>query len=82
MNQVFLVYKTDVQHSYASRDIIGIATTHAIACFLCQYQAKKEGFKIPINSDQWHNLFNLKQTQGYKGEGEFQFEAVNTDILL
>lgn len=77
---MYLVYKTDAHHSYVSRDIIGLATSPKTAVDICHAQAKKEGNKI--TGDQLHNLVNLKQTQGYKGEGEFQFEHVKTDTLL
>ncbi len=80
MDEIFLVYKTDVWHSYASRDLIGVATSQKMAVVLCQYKANKEGKKI--KGDQLFNLENIKQTQGYKGEGEFMYEAVNTDTLL
>lgn len=77
--EMFIVYKTDSWHSYASRDIIGVATSPAIAVSICKAQAKKEG--RAIDKDQLFNLKNLKQTQGYS-EGEFQFEPVETDTLL
>lgn len=80
MTQIFLVYKTDAHHSYASRDIIGVCTTPLKAIKVCKAQAKKEGCKI--EKDQLFNLQNIKQTQGYYGEGEFQFEAVNKNELL
>lgn len=73
MKQVFAVYKTDNWHSYASRDIIGIATTERKAIQICKWQATKEGCKI--SKDELFNLGNLKQTQGYSGEGEFQYES-------
>lgn len=80
MNSVFVVYKTDAHHSYASRDVIGIATTPEAAVKICQQQAHKE--HETIDNEQYHNLCNLKQTQGYSGEGEFQFEEIVTDTLL
>lgn len=80
MKNVFVVYKTDAHHSYASRDIIGIATLDSYAIMICQQQAKKEGNKI--EGHQLWNLQHLKQTQGYEGEGEFQFESVAVDRLL
>jgi hypothetical protein len=80
MDQIFLVYKTDTWHSYKSRDIIGVATSEENAVSICQEQAKKEGEEIS-EQELW-NLQNLKQTQGYQGEGEFQFEAIITDTLL
>lgn len=80
MNTVFIVYKTDVHHSYASRDVIGIATSEQSAIAICKAQAQKEGGRIS-KEDFW-NLKNLKQTQGYAGEGEFHFEEMTTDTLL
>lgn len=80
MKKVFLVYKTDTLHSYASRDIIGIATDEVYAVGICRDQAKKEGEKL--DSEDLFMLNNFKQTQGYKGEGEFQFEEVLTNKLL
>lgn len=77
---VFLVYKTDPWHSYKSRDIIGAATTKINAILICKKQAKKEGHKIST-TELW-NLNNIKQTQGYSGEGEFQYEELETDVLL
>lgn len=80
MDNVFLVYKTDVAHSYQSRDIIGVATSPEMAVAICLKQAKKENEEIS-DMELW-NLGNLKQTQGYSGKGEFQFEPVNVDVLL
>lgn len=79
MNTVYVVYKTDSQHSYASRDIIGVATSHKMAISICRQQAKKEHRKI--NEEQLFNLNNIKQTQGYS-DGEFQFEEMKKDILI
>lgn len=80
MKKVFVVYKTDAQHSYASRDVIAITDNYTHVEFLCQEQAKKEGDSI--DKEQLWNLQNLKQTQGYSGEGEFQYEEVTLNVLL
>lgn len=80
MGSLFLVYRTDNWHSYASRDLIGCATTFTTAINICKQQAKKEGYKI--DSDELFNLNNLKQTQGYAGEGEFQIEEIAKNVLL
>jgi len=50
------------------------------AISICKKQAKKEGNKI--SSNELFNLNNIKQTQGYDGEGEFQFQEVQKNILL
>jgi len=77
---IILVYKTDAVHSYASRDLIGAATSPEDAYTLCCEQAMCEGNEL--DDDQLFNLQNIKQTQGYSGEGEFQFEEIETDVLL
>ena len=86
MTQVYIIYKTDAQHSYNSRDIIGIASdeheeiARITAIEICEQQAEKEGNFITI--EQLFNLNNYKQTQNYSGDGEFQFEAIETNKLL
>lgn len=82
MENVFVVYKTDAHHSYASRDIIGIATNEYQAISICANQARKEGFYFKKGSSALWELENLKQTQSYKGEGEFQYESVELNKLL
>jgi hypothetical protein len=77
---MYLIYKTDTWHSYASRDLIGVATRQSIAIKICKEQAKKEGCKI--DKEQLFNLNNIKQTQGYEGEGEFHYEEVETNKLI
>lgn len=77
---MYLVYKTDNLHSFASRDVIGVATLKEQAIYLCTQKAKKEG--NIIDKDQSWNLYNLNQTQGYSGNGEFDIEQVETNKLL
>jgi len=80
MNSIFLIYKTDVHHSYASRDLIGVGTTKRMAIKLCREQAKKE--HQTFSEDDLYNLENISQTQGYEGGGEFHFEEVNVGVIL
>lgn len=80
MESVITVYKTDAMHSYASRDLIGIATDYAKALTICREQAKKERCKI--EEDQVFNLMQIKQTQGYGGEGEFVLERLDLNTLF
>lgn len=80
MAQVFLVYKTDNLHSYASRDIIGIATDKNLAIAIISEKCRKESEEL--SSEQRYNLSNIFQTQGFSGEGEFQFESVQLNTLL
>ena len=78
---IFLVYKTDAWHSYASRDLIGVGTNLNNAIKLCKKQAKKDNVKI--DSDQLFNLNNLKQTQGLNDcEFEFVIESIEKNVLI
>lgn len=77
---MYLIYKTDCHHSYASRDLIGITGNKKTVLKLIKQQVKKEGEKL--DSDQLFNLENISQTQGYEGKGEFHFEEVETNKLL
>ena len=80
METIFAVYKTDNWHSYESRDLIGIASDFSFAQLLCFEQAKKEGYEI--KGDELYNLANLKQTQGYEGDGGFMFESITLNELI
>jgi len=80
MEAIFLVYKTDNQHSFKSRDIIGAVDSADEVINICQLQAKKEG--CVITSDQLFNVNNYHQTQGYEGAGEFATERVILNTLL
>jgi hypothetical protein len=77
---MYLVYKTDTWHSYDSRDIIGVCTSLESVYDIVNQQAEKEGESL--SEAERFNLVNLKQTQGYSGEGEFQFEEFEEDVLL
>ena len=80
MKHVFVVYKTDNWHSYASRDVIGIATTQVKAIQICKRRAAKENKRI--SKEELFNLGAIKQTQGYGGEGEFHFEEITTNRMI
>ncbi|AFM54780.1 hypothetical protein B620_gp02 [Croceibacter phage P2559S] len=77
---MYLVYKSDNQHSYQSLDLIAVATTKAHAIQLICNQASNEN-EI-ISDDDNYNLNNIKQTQGYAGDGEFLFSEIETNTLL
>ena len=80
MSQIFVVYKTDSWHSYASRDIISICTTQSHVMRIIREKVKKESAKL--DKDQVFNLQHYKQTQGYTGEGEFQYEEFDKNTLV
>ena len=77
---IYIVYKTDKNHSYASREIIGVATSENKAISICRQQVKKEGDKI--DKEQLCHLLKMNQTQGYSGEGEFQLGEFESNKLL
>jgi len=77
---MIVVYRTDVHHSYQSRDLIGITSDQYTAIDIIEQQVKKDGEKL--SEDDLYNLNHIKQTQKYNGEGEFMFEYVETDVLL
>ncbi|HTN09214.1 hypothetical protein [Agriterribacter sp.] len=77
---MFLLYKTDTWHSYASRDLLAVCTTKPQVLRLCRLQALKEN--ETLTSDDIFNLHTICQTQGYTGEGEFHFEEVKVNTLL
>lgn len=78
--EVWMVYKTDPWHSYASRDLLGVGTSKANAIELVNQQVKKEG--ETLSEDEAFNIQNINQTQGYSGEGEFHMEQVSVNTLL
>ena len=80
MDSIYVVYQTDARHSYTSRDIIGIATTHPEAVTLIEKHIERSG--ETLSEEQFFNLNNIMQTQGFEGEGEYQFEKLDTNTLL
>lgn len=79
--ETWLVYHTDDHHSYKSRDLIGVGENKAIAIRLILDHAKNKNGK-KINKTQLANLKQLKQTQRYKGNGEYVIEKVIKNRLL
>ena len=77
---MYLVFKTDNWHTHASKDLIGICSGKEVVEEVVAECAKKENGKV--SDDDWFNLFNINQTQGYEGEGEFVVEEVETDTYL
>jgi len=80
MDKVYLVYKTDAHHSYNSRELIGVATTPESAIVIIVDNTIQDGGSI--NQEQLEQLRTIKQTQGYDGNGEFQYEEIETDVHL
>lgn len=77
---MILVYKTDCHHSYASRDIIAICSSKRIAMMLIKRKVKLEGEKL--SEYDLRHLNNINQTQGYEGEGEFDMEEIDKNVLI
>jgi len=76
---VYIVYKTDAWHSYASRDMLGVGTTKSNALKIVRQQVKKQGAKL--SKDDLYNLEHINQTQNYGSEGEFVIEPLETNKL-
>lgn len=69
---MYLVYTTDFNHSYSSRDLIGACTSFTQVMKVIRSRAQIEGVKL--NEDDIYNLNHIKQTQGYDGSFEFDYE--------
>ena len=80
MNKVFLVYKTDEHHSYASRELIGIGTSKEDAILIIVEYTHH--FAGNITQELLEQLRTIKQTQGFNDVGEFQYEEVKTNTFL
>ncbi len=76
---VFIVYKTDVWHTHASKVFLGVGTSLEEGIKICKKQARKEGKRI--STDQLELLSRVSQTQGYHGAWEFYMEEWETNIL-
>ncbi|MGN6440204.1 MAG: hypothetical protein ACTHMM_27000 [Agriterribacter sp.] len=77
---MYIVYKTDVHHTYKSRDMIAICTSKKYLMRAIKKQVEKEDSKL--DPDQLYNLEHIQQTQGYDGPGEFVYEKVSANTLL
>ena len=80
MNNIILVYKTDFQHSYASRDLIGICYTEKTPLDIVKEHIEKNGYPKLDDKQAW-NLMNITQTQGYE-ECEYDTESQELDTLI
>jgi len=79
-SETWLCYTTDMQHSYKSRDLIGVCDNKATAAAICQEHAKKGGELI--SHEQLQNLMNIQQTQWHDGENEYVIEKVKRNSLF
>ena len=75
----FIVFTCDNWHTNGSKDIIAVCSNLKNAIKIIKKQAKKDGQKI--SADDLYNLNNIKQTQGYEGEGEFLIEEYEQNTL-
>jgi hypothetical protein len=60
--------------------LIGASADLQGAIALCRMKAEKEGESF--DSNQEYSINNIKQTQGYSGEGEFYIDQINLDELI
>ena len=82
MKPVYLVFKTDYNHTHQSRELIGIATNTDIVLRIIKERVKKDGGKLP--AEQIELLKTIKQTQcgstdadQYSGEFLYELQPVN-----
>ena len=78
-SKVYLIYKTDNQHSYQSRDLLAVVIDHNPIPFIKTHALKTGDF---ISEDDQYNLVNIKQTQNFEGKGEYMYELVEANVLL
>lgn len=82
MESAHIIYTTDVNHSYASRDIIAVTSGRHRAIKLVIDHAINNGSKL--SDDDIDNLMRINQTQGFEGDcaGEYVIEEVVLNTLL
>jgi hypothetical protein len=78
---VILVYRTDVWHTYKSRDLIGVCTDRDETLKVVEQAVEQDGLP-PLSEEQIDLLNRLGQTQGYHGRGEFQTEQYELNTIL
>jgi hypothetical protein len=81
MQHVILVFRTDMWHSYESRDLIGVCTDRVKAFEVIKQAVEEEGIP-PLSEEQIDLLNRLGQTQDYHGKGEFYTEIYDINTLL
>ena len=77
---MYIIYKTDVWHTFKSREMIAICTQKRYVLPIVRRQAENEDSKL--DRDQISNLETILQTQGYEGPGEFLIEKIQANTLL
>ena len=79
MSKIYLVYTTDVWHSYSSRDIIGVCTTF-LNCMKVIRAHVKNLKRERLSGDNEYDLEKYHQTQGR--EENYDIEEVEKNTLL
>lgn len=77
---VFLVYKTDSWHTYKSRELIGVCTSDEQVMRIIIERIEKEFGEW--DTEFIEHLKTMRQSQCYIGEGEFQYEPVELNVLI
>lgn len=80
MKSIFNIYKTDVWHTHASRELIGASGSLEGAISLIEQFCTKEGEQF--SEHDLYLLRTIQQTQDHEGDGEFIIEKVTLDELL
>jgi len=72
--------KCDEWHTHESKSIIGIAESLFQAIKLCEENGEKEN--EPLSAEDKRNLYHIKQTQSYTGDGQYMIEEHELNKLL
>ena len=77
---VILVNKCDNWHSPASQELIAVCdNSDSIKDVLNQYVEKYD--MKPLSEQDWKQIENYWQTQGYEGEGEFHLQVFQDEDI-
>lgn len=78
LDLVYLIFKTDANHTHQSKVLIGVSTDKFTAYGICAFKAKEEGEEF--YEENIEHLRDMNQTQNYEGVGEFVLveSALNT----
>lgn len=77
---MIILYKTDKNHSFNSRRVLGVAEDFKNLHQLIKEQARKEGNKLSF--PQMINLLSEQKTKGYEGQGEFMIKGIKINTLI
>jgi hypothetical protein len=78
MDKIILIYRTDKQYSYQSREVIGIATSFGSAIDILKIESENYDEK-ELTDEQVKMLKDNSKTAGYKDDAEFYISYKELD---